>query len=253
MKRLSPQRIALVAGIAVGLGLGLLYAWVIDPAELARTSPRLLHHTYRRDWVQLAALSYVADGDLARAQAPMGPGPQAAQAQRADGDAVIVVSVALEQLAQHVGDEAVVADGSIIGGDVEVLAKRLDLVDEKEQVLAPRGKDGGDLVAGLGEGLDLGIDEGDAHAAGGADHAPVVLDLGGPTQRAEQIGDRVAHALCSELPGAEADGLKDDADGALLGILVGDGQGHALALLVDAKDNELPGLRLARDARGGDL
>jgi hypothetical protein len=64
LRRLSP-----IVGLVIGLALGLVYTWVIAPVELINTQPVLLRTDYRRDWVRLAALSYVADGNLERARA----------------------------------------------------------------------------------------------------------------------------------------------------------------------------------------
>ncbi len=66
---LPPRRAAPVVGLVLGLVLGLVYAWVVNPAQLTRTYPGLLRSDHRHDWVRLAALSYVADGDLERARA----------------------------------------------------------------------------------------------------------------------------------------------------------------------------------------
>jgi hypothetical protein len=65
----SVRRAAPIIGLVVGLAFGLVYTWVIAPAELINTYPALLRTDYRWDWVRLAALSYVADGDLERARA----------------------------------------------------------------------------------------------------------------------------------------------------------------------------------------
>ena len=61
--------LALAAGTVVGLVLGLVYAWLIEPVELYNTTPALLREDYRHEWVRLAALGYVADGDMDRALA----------------------------------------------------------------------------------------------------------------------------------------------------------------------------------------
>jgi hypothetical protein len=61
------QRLSLFIGLAVGLAAGLIYTWRIAPVELVNTYPALMRSDFRRDWVQMAALSYVADGDLERA------------------------------------------------------------------------------------------------------------------------------------------------------------------------------------------
>jgi hypothetical protein len=60
------RHLSLVVGLGIGLALGLVYTWVIDPVELVNTYPALLRTDYRRDWVRLAALSYVDDDNLER-------------------------------------------------------------------------------------------------------------------------------------------------------------------------------------------
>jgi hypothetical protein len=64
--RLDLRHLSLVVGLGIGLALGLVYTWVINPVELINTYPALLRTDYRRDWVRLVALSYVADEDLER-------------------------------------------------------------------------------------------------------------------------------------------------------------------------------------------
>jgi hypothetical protein len=68
VKSLSVQRLSLFIGLAIGLLAGLVYTWVIAPVELIDVGPSLMRADYRREWVRLAALSYVADGDLERAR-----------------------------------------------------------------------------------------------------------------------------------------------------------------------------------------
>jgi len=65
----SARQVALVAGLVAGLAMGMVYTWVIDPVEHINTYPALLRADYRQDWVRLAALSYVADGNIGRARA----------------------------------------------------------------------------------------------------------------------------------------------------------------------------------------
>ena len=69
MSRLSSRRAASVIGLVIGLALGLVYTWGIAPVEPVNTYPALLRADYRWDWIRLAALSYVADGDLDLARA----------------------------------------------------------------------------------------------------------------------------------------------------------------------------------------
>ena len=69
MSRFPARPVTLIVGLALGVALGLLYTWVIDPVELVNTYPALLRTDYRQGWVRLVALSYIADGNLDRARA----------------------------------------------------------------------------------------------------------------------------------------------------------------------------------------
>ena len=55
MTDLNLRHLSLLVGIGIGLALGLVYTWVIEPVELVNTYPALLRTDYRRDWVRLAA------------------------------------------------------------------------------------------------------------------------------------------------------------------------------------------------------
>src|SRR5260370_28752506 len=55
-------------GLAVGLGLALLYTWVISPVQYIDTSPNTLRADYQAAYAQLAARAYNVDGDLGRAR-----------------------------------------------------------------------------------------------------------------------------------------------------------------------------------------
>lgn len=68
MSEFAVRRAPVLVGLTVGLALGLLYTWVIAPVELVNTYPALMRIDHRHDWIRMAALSYAADGDLARAR-----------------------------------------------------------------------------------------------------------------------------------------------------------------------------------------
>ena len=59
----------LLTAILLGLGLGLLYSWVISPAEYVDTPPFSLRGDYKDQYRAVIAAAYVASGDLPRAQA----------------------------------------------------------------------------------------------------------------------------------------------------------------------------------------
>src|SRR6266849_5852449 len=63
MKRLLPG----LLGLAAGLGLALLYTWVISPVQYIDTAPDSLRADYRFAYAKLAARAYAVDGDLGRA------------------------------------------------------------------------------------------------------------------------------------------------------------------------------------------
>lgn len=67
-----------LVGLVLGIGLGLLYGWVIRPVEYVNTTPDSLRADYRADYVLMVAEGYAGDGDLALAQvrlAALGPQP----------------------------------------------------------------------------------------------------------------------------------------------------------------------------------
>jgi hypothetical protein len=53
----------------VGLGLGLLYTWVISPVKYVDTRPATLRADYRAEYLQLVARAWRVDGDVERARA----------------------------------------------------------------------------------------------------------------------------------------------------------------------------------------
>lgn len=65
----STGGLAVAAGIAVGLAIGILYAWLISPVEYVDTAPNSLRASYRQQYLSLIAEAYVSTHDLARAEA----------------------------------------------------------------------------------------------------------------------------------------------------------------------------------------
>jgi hypothetical protein len=58
-----------VFGLAAGIGLGLAYAWAIEPVQYDNTAPGSLRADYKADYMRLVARAYAVEGDLARASA----------------------------------------------------------------------------------------------------------------------------------------------------------------------------------------
>ncbi len=59
----------LLTGLIIGVVLGLVYAWLIQPVEYVDTSPALLRWDFKDRYRALIAAAYMANGDLVRAQA----------------------------------------------------------------------------------------------------------------------------------------------------------------------------------------
>ena len=98
------KRLMLVVGLAAGLGLGLLYAWVLSPVQLVNADLTTLRADYKVDWLTWTAGAFAVDGDRERArrriEALGEPDPAqaaAAMAQRlaaAGGDPAAVANLA---------------------------------------------------------------------------------------------------------------------------------------------------------------
>ncbi|MDR3576459.1 MAG: hypothetical protein P4L50_21530 [Anaerolineaceae bacterium] len=58
----------LLTGLLIGLGLGLIYAWLIEPVEYIDTAPHSLSPAIKERYRSLISLAYQADGDIGRAQ-----------------------------------------------------------------------------------------------------------------------------------------------------------------------------------------
>ncbi len=59
----------LLTGIALGIAIGLVYAWLIRPVVYVDTSPATLRDDFKDQYRALIASAYMADGDLNRAKA----------------------------------------------------------------------------------------------------------------------------------------------------------------------------------------
>jgi hypothetical protein len=65
---MSPQRwMFFFLSILAGVGLGLLYGWVISPVQYVDTSPDTLRADYRTDYVLMVAEIYQAEQDSEQA------------------------------------------------------------------------------------------------------------------------------------------------------------------------------------------
>lgn len=59
----------LLTGVAIGIVLGIVYAWIISPREIRDNSPASLRSEFKDQYRILIAAAYVATGNLPRAEA----------------------------------------------------------------------------------------------------------------------------------------------------------------------------------------
>jgi hypothetical protein len=56
-----PRWLFSIIAIAIGIGLGLLYGWVISPVQFVDTTPASMRADYRADYVLMVAEAYDVD------------------------------------------------------------------------------------------------------------------------------------------------------------------------------------------------
>ncbi len=61
----------IVAGLAVGVGLGLYIGWVAAPVQYVDTAPNSLRRAFKDDYVLMIATAYAGDNDLPAARAQL--------------------------------------------------------------------------------------------------------------------------------------------------------------------------------------
>ena len=66
------MRAVFLISITMGIGLGLTYAWLIDPVEFTTADPYHVDARYREAWLVMVAEAYVTGGDWDRTQARLG-------------------------------------------------------------------------------------------------------------------------------------------------------------------------------------
>jgi hypothetical protein len=68
---MKPTRLPwdLLATLMAGIGLGLLYAWVLSPVQVVDSAPEALRTDFKDEYRAVIAAAYAANGDLPRARA----------------------------------------------------------------------------------------------------------------------------------------------------------------------------------------
>ena len=64
---LSQNWVKIAVAIIVGIALGIIYGWMIEPVEYVNATPDILREDYRADYVLMVAEAYQAEQDSNRA------------------------------------------------------------------------------------------------------------------------------------------------------------------------------------------
>jgi hypothetical protein len=117
MRRIPWWRLGAMFALLVGLGIGLVYAWIVSPLRITNAGPVALRADFKESYRSAIAVSYAATGNLPRAQARLAligdPDPIEAlnaQAQRMLADSELIEEadeVAALALALENGSESV--------------------------------------------------------------------------------------------------------------------------------------------------
>ena len=96
--------------VALGVGLGLLIAWVIAPVQYVDTEPISLRDDHRTAFIQLVARAYAVDGNLERARARL--------ALVAGETPALAVAAVAQRTAAEGGSEALVQSLADLASDL---------------------------------------------------------------------------------------------------------------------------------------
>ena len=129
--------------------------------------------------------------------------------------------------------------GAVVGHDGQAVGAGGKLLLQDHQVAVAEADDRGDACPKAVEFLGQGERDRTANAATHDADLADSLGMRGNAERTNEVGDAVALILFAEEQGRGANGLEDDLDGACLAVAACHREGNALALLVDAQDDEL--------------
>mgnify|MGYP000923724224 CR=1 FL=1 len=102
----------LAIAFAVGIGLGLLFGWVVWPVQYYDTVPSQLRADYKREYIYLTALTYEVEGDLEAAETRL---------RRLGADEAVAPVVELvEQLISRQAPTATIAPLARLAHDLDV-------------------------------------------------------------------------------------------------------------------------------------
>ena len=114
MEKENRGNLYLVTGIVIGLALGLIFAWVVQPVEYLDTSPDSLKEIYKDQYRAVIASAFEANQDMVRAKARL----------ELLGDTDIYRTVA-EQAQRALAEGGTQAEVKALGGLAAALGKSM--------------------------------------------------------------------------------------------------------------------------------
>lgn len=168
---------------------------------------------------------------------------------RTDGHAdVVLLAPVVDQVFDQGRYHTFEAFAAVVGSDVEIVRYAGHLLGIDQHRLGLGTDDDIGFHPVFVQPFYLRIDRSRTHAARYEQEAFLaqgveifVNELRGVPQRTDEIGQRIALLQGAELAGRGSDSLRDDRYRALLGVVIGDGQGYSFAEFVDADDDKLSG------------
>ena len=166
---------------------------------------------------------------------------------RSHGERVVDLA-GFAQLLERVGHQPLHARRAIVGDHHQLLERqRPQLVLEHQQFGVSRAEDDGDCASGSRHRSRDRVGHRGADAAADDGDPPEPFGVSGHAERPDDVGQDVTHLQVSELVRGLADTHEDEADPALLGGPVAEGERYALAALARAHHEELAGPGLGGD------
>ena len=165
---------------------------------------------------------------------------------RTDGEHLIYMFLVDEFLDAH-GYYAFLAVASVIGHDDEFVAGCTHFIFHDDEVLASTSNHAEHSVACSFQCLDDREHWSHTYATTGTDHGTEVLDVGRVAEWSHHVVNLIALVQGAKLGRGESYLLYHQRDGTFLDVGIGDGQRHALAVVIYTDDDEVASLAALGD------
>ena len=160
---------------------------------------------------------------------------------------------ALDDLLNTHGDDALLAIGTIVGHDENLVGVGTHLVLEDDEILGTGSQNHDDTVACLVHSLHNGKKWSNADTTAATNHGAILLNVGSVTERTDNIGQLITHLQRIDTGRAGSNGLNHEGDGTLLGVSISNGKRNSFAFLIETDNDEMSGFATLGNQRSLDL